>query len=71
MEKLKVTFEEGCFDEMGDMTQEEMDLMVASIKSMFESGEFFENAIPVSELPIEEQIEIAEILDKKSKNTRQ
>jgi hypothetical protein len=69
--KLKIVFEEGCFDEMDDMTQEEMDDLIAELQEQLESGELFENATPVSELPEEEQQEIIEMLNRKNKNTRQ
>jgi BRCT domain type II-containing protein len=56
---------------MDDMTQEEMDDLIAELQEQLESGELFENATPVSELPEEEQQEIIEMLNRKNKNTRQ
>jgi len=69
MTKLKVTFEEGCFDNLDDLTEEEMQEFILDLTDALESGEFFENSVPVEELPPEEQEEIMELLTRK-KNTR-
>ena len=62
--KVKIEFEEGCFDNLEEeMTQEEMDELAAEIEKLVASGEFFDNAIPVDELPEEEQEEILNMLN--------
>lgn len=63
--KLKVVFAEGCFDNF-EGTPEEMQEMIAEIHRLVETGEIFEQAVPVAEEDIEE-IEILEA----NKNTRQ
>lgn len=70
MTKPKIIFEEGCFDSMEDITQDELNELIAHIEDMVESGEFFDNAVPVSELSDEEQAEIEHMLNKQ-KRTRQ
>jgi energy-coupling factor transporter ATP-binding protein EcfA2 len=71
MKKPKIIFEEGCFDNLEEeMTQEELDELIAAIEEQVESGEFFENATPVSELSEEEQQEIYNMINNQ-KNTRQ
>lgn len=37
--KLKITFEPGCFDNFNG-TQEELDAMIADVVRMFETGDF-------------------------------
>jgi hypothetical protein len=51
--KMKIVFAPGCFDNL-DMTQEEMDELLAEINRMVDSGEMLENAVPVSELDLDE-----------------
>ena len=69
MKKLKVTYAEGCFDELAEeMTQEELDALTAEIEAMVDSGEIFENAEPLSE---EESELIMNQLRNLEKNTRQ
>ena len=63
----KVVFEEGWADEM-DLTQEEYDALVDGIMQLVSTGEIFENSTPVEELPLEEQQEILESINRK--NTR-
>jgi ClpP class serine protease len=69
MTKTKIIFEEGCFDQIDDLTEEEMDQLLIDIIDAVESGEFFEDATPVEELPAEDQEEIMRMLSQK-KNTR-
>ena len=69
MTKTKIIFDEGCFDHIDDLTKEEMDQLMIDIADAVESGDFFETAIPVDELPLEEQEEILNMLSQK-KNTR-
>jgi hypothetical protein len=51
--KMKIVFAPGCFDNL-DMTQEEMDELLAEINRMVDSGEMLENAVPVSELDLDD-----------------
>ena len=62
-----VIFDEGWADEM-ELTQDEYDALVDGIKQLVATGEIFENATPIEELPIEEQEEILNKIDRK--NTR-
>jgi hypothetical protein len=67
----KIEFEEGCFDNLeDDLTQEEMEALVQGIHQLLETGEIFENAIPVEDLPEEEQEAIARMFERKAKRTR-
>jgi Holliday junction resolvase RusA-like endonuclease len=69
--KKTVEFEEGWADELMedmDMTQEDIDNLMKGIIQLVETGEIFEEATPVSELPEDEQQEIYERISKK--NTR-
>jgi len=67
---FKITFEEGCFDELeDDLTEEEMEALVKGIFELAETGEIFEHSTPVEELPEDEQAEIIEMLSRK-KHTR-
>ena len=71
MKKLKITFEEGCFDNLSEeMTEDELKELKAEIEKMVRDGTLFEDAIPVNELPEEEQKEILQMLNGR-KNTRQ
>jgi len=70
--KKTVEFEEGWADELMedmDMTQEDIDNLMTGIIQLVETGEIFEDATPVSELPDEEQEEIYARLNK-PKQTR-
>lgn len=62
-----VIFDEGWADEM-ELTQDEYDALVDGIKQLVATGEIFENATPIEELPLEEQEEILEQINRK--NTR-
>lgn len=53
---LKIEFAPGCFDDF-EGSQEELDEMVASLKRMFESGEFLKNSTLVTEESIMEMPE--------------
>lgn len=67
----KIEFEEGCFDNLeDDMTQEEMEALIQGIHQLLETGEIFENAIPVEDLLEEEQEAIARMFERKAKQTR-
>ena len=67
---FKVTFEEGCFDDIeDDLTEEEMEKLIRGIFELVETGEIFDNSTPVDELPEDEQAQIIEMLSRK-KNTR-
>jgi len=69
MTKKKVEFAPGCFDEMGDLTQEEMDDLVAQIEEMFEDDAVFDEMVQLEELDPEEQEEILKMIDRNN-NTR-
>jgi len=64
---LTVEFEDGWADEL-NLSQEEYDALVDGIRQLVATGEIFENATPVEELPLEEQQEILEQIS--NKNTR-
>jgi hypothetical protein len=65
-----VIFDEGCFDDMLDLTQEEMDALIDGIMQLVETGEIFERATLVDDLPEDEQAEIIDLLERKKRNTR-
>jgi len=65
--ELTVEFEEGWADEL-ELSQEDYDALVRGIQELVATGEIFEDATPVSELPLEEQQEILESINRK--NTR-
>ena len=60
-----VIFDEGWADEM-ELTQEQYDALIDGIKQLVATGEIFENATPIEELPIEEQEEILNKIDRKN-----
>jgi hypothetical protein len=66
--KKTVEFEEGWADELGLDEDELLDL-VRGITQLVETGEIFEEAVPVDELDDEEREEILAQLNK-PKNTR-
>ena len=70
MTKHKIIFEEGCFDGLDDFSQDDLNNLVAELEAKLESGEFFDDAISVDELPEEEQEEIYNMINER-KNTRQ
>jgi hypothetical protein len=65
-----VIFDEGCFDDMLDLTQEEMDALIDGIMQLVETGEIFERATLVDDLPEHEQAEIFDLIERKKRNTR-
>jgi hypothetical protein len=68
MTKKTVEFEEGWADEL-ELTPDELADLVRGIKQLVETGEIFEESIPVDELPDEEREEIYTRLNM-PKNTR-
>ena len=66
--KKTVEFEEGWADEL-DLTVNELADLMRGIKQLVETGEIWEEAIPVDDLPDDERAEIYESLSK-PKNTR-
>jgi hypothetical protein len=62
-----VEFEEGWADEL-ELDQEQYEALIQGIKELVATGEIFEDATPVSELPEDEQQEILESI--RNKNTR-
>jgi hypothetical protein len=64
---MNVEFMPGWADEM-DLTEDEYNALIDGIKQLVATGEIFENATPVSELPLEEQEEILDQINRK--NTR-
>jgi hypothetical protein len=61
----EIIFEDGWADEL-NLTKEEYDALVDGIKQLVATGEIFENNTPVDELPIEEQEEILEQINRKN-----
>lgn len=51
---LDVIFDDGWADELG-LNQEEYDALVRGIKELVVTGEIFDEATPIDELPLEEQ----------------
>lgn len=49
MMKKKIIFEEGCFDEMDDLTQEEIDNLVSTLQQKLDDGTFFDEAVQLSD----------------------
>lgn len=47
--KKKLVFMPGCFDQF-EGTQEELDDLVAEIQRLADSGELFENSVPIEDL---------------------
>ena len=60
-----IEFEEGWADELG-LTQEELDALVRGITELVTTGEIQEDAIPIEDLPEEEQQEILEQINRKN-----
>ena len=60
-----VIFEEGWADSL-ELTQEEYDDLIEEIKQLVATGEIFENSTPIEELPLEEQEEILEQINRKN-----
>jgi hypothetical protein len=69
LKKLKITYAQGCFDELAEeMTQEEIDALTAEIENLVDSGELFAHA---QELSDEETEMILNQLNGVERNTRQ
>jgi hypothetical protein len=69
LKKLKITYAQGCFDELAEeMTQEEIDALTAEIEKLVASGELFTHAMDLSD---EETEMILNQLDGIERNTRQ
>jgi hypothetical protein len=66
--KKTVEFEEGWADEL-DITPDELADLVRGITQLVETGEIWEESVPVDELDDEEREEIYERLSR-TKNTR-
>ena len=49
MMKKKIIFEEGCFDELDDLTQEEIDNLVSTLQQKLVDGTFFDEAEQLSD----------------------
>jgi hypothetical protein len=64
--KKTVEFEDGWADEL-NLTQEEYDALVRGIKELVATGEIFDEATPLEELPLEEQEEILEQINRKNR----
>lgn len=47
--KKKIIFEEGCFDELDDLTQQEMDDLVSTLQQKLDDGTFFDEAEQLSD----------------------
>jgi hypothetical protein len=48
--KVKIVFAEGAFDDIAeDITQEELDELVAEIHRLAESGELFDQMVPLDD----------------------
>jgi len=62
---LNVVFVPGWADEL-ELDQEEYDALIDGIKQLVATGEIFENSTPVDELPLEEQEEILEQINRKN-----
>ena len=63
--QLDVEFVPGWADEL-ELNQEEYDALIDGIKQLISTGEIFENSTPVDELPLEEQEEILEQINRKN-----
>jgi hypothetical protein len=63
--QLDVTFVPGWADEL-ELSQKEYNALIDGIKQLVATGEIFENATPVSDLPEEEQQEIFESISRKN-----
>ena len=68
---FKISFEDGCFDDLEDeLTQQELDALIDGIFQLAETGEIYEAATPIMDLPEDEQAEIMGMLERKKKRTR-
>ena len=62
---LNVEFVPGWADEL-ELNQDEYDALVDGIRQLVATGEIFENSTSVDELPLEEQEEIFEQINRKN-----
>lgn len=70
MTKMKITYAEGCFDDISEeMTQDELDALVGEIEKLVESGEIFNNGIPITEEELDDFLD--ELEDPNNRYTRQ
>jgi hypothetical protein len=69
-QEVKVVFAPGCFDTF-EGTQEELDELMAEIGKMIQSGELFDNAVPIDELDDEDLRHIAENIGQADKRNLQ
>ena len=70
MTNIKITYAEGCFDDISEeMTQDEMDALVGEIERLVESGEIFNNGIPLTEEEADDFFD--ELEDPDNRYTRQ
>ena len=70
MTNIKITYAEGCFDDISDeMTQEELDALVGEIEKLVENGEIFKNGISLTEEEVDDFLD--ELEDPDNKYTRQ
>ena len=70
MTNIKITYAEGCFDDISDeMTQEEMDALVGEIEKLVESGEIFKNGLPLTDEEADDFFD--ELEDPDNRYTRQ
>jgi hypothetical protein len=60
-----VIFDEGWADDM-ELTQDQYDALIDGINQLVATGEIFENATPIDELPAEEQEEILNQINRKN-----
>jgi hypothetical protein len=64
--KKTVEFEDGWADELG-LTPEELDALMRGITELVTTGEIFDEPTPLEDLPIEEQKEILEQINRKNR----
>lgn len=70
MTKIKITYAEGCFDEISEeMTQDELDALVGEIERLVESGELFRNGIPLTDEEVDDFLD--ELEDPNNRYPRQ
>ena len=70
MTKLKITYAEGCFDDISEeMTQDELDILVGEIEKLVESGEIFERGVPLTDEEVDDFLD--ELEDPNNRYPRQ
>lgn len=70
MTKLKITYAEGCFDDISEeMTQDEIDVLIGEIEKLVESGEIFENGVPLTDEEVDDFLD--ELEDPNNRYPRQ